>query len=51
VVVTVDGVPVLKLVPLATSASPSADDGPMTGTVLYEGDIVSPIDVEWEAAK
>jgi antitoxin (DNA-binding transcriptional repressor) of toxin-antitoxin stability system len=26
-------------------------EGPMAGSVIDEGDIISPIDVEWEAAK
>ena len=25
------------------------DDGPLAGSILYEGDIVSPLDEEWEA--
>lgn len=27
------------------------DDGPMAGSVIDESDVLSPIDVEWEAAK
>jgi hypothetical protein len=27
------------------------DDGPLAGSVIDEGDIISPIDAEWEAAK
>lgn len=27
------------------------DDGPLAGSVIYEGDIISPIDVEWDAEK
>ena len=27
------------------------DDGPMAGTILYQGDLVSPLDEEWEADK
>ncbi len=50
VIVTVDGVPVLKLVPFGTSSNDSPDS-PMAGSVLYEGDIISPIETEWEAAK
>jgi len=49
VVVMVDGVPVLKLVPF--DPSPRTNDGPMAGSVTHEDDIISPIDVEWEAAK
>lgn len=42
VVVTVDGVPVLKLVPMAAQ-EPHINDGPMAGSVLYEGDVISPL--------
>lgn len=46
IVVTKFGRPVAKLVPM-----PPAQGlfGALKGTVLFEGDIVSPIDVEWEA--
>jgi antitoxin (DNA-binding transcriptional repressor) of toxin-antitoxin stability system len=27
------------------------DNGPMAGTILYQGDLVSPLDEEWEADK
>jgi antitoxin (DNA-binding transcriptional repressor) of toxin-antitoxin stability system len=27
------------------------NDGPLAGSILYEGDIVSPLDEEWEADK
>ena len=32
-------------------ATPSTDssEGPMAGSVLHEGDIVSPVEVEWDA--
>jgi antitoxin (DNA-binding transcriptional repressor) of toxin-antitoxin stability system len=26
-------------------------DGPLAGSILYEGDLISPLDVEWDAAK
>lgn len=41
-IVTKRGKPVAKLTPV--DAPPS-----LIGSVLYEGDIISPIDVEWEA--
>jgi hypothetical protein len=27
------------------------NDGPLAGSILYEGDIVSPLNEEWDAAK
>lgn len=46
IVVTKFGKPVAKLVPMP----PKMDlFGALKGTVLYEGDIISPLDVEWEA--
>ena len=45
VVVTKRGRPVARVVPF--------DDTPpdLTGSVLFEGDLVSPIDEEWDAAR
>jgi prevent-host-death family protein len=47
-VITKRGIPVAKVIPI-----PSKGDfvGSMRGSVIWEGDIVSPIDVEWEAMK
>jgi len=47
-VITKRGIPVAKVIPI-----PSQGDfvGSMRGSVIWEGDIVSPIDVEWEAMK
>ena len=47
-VITKHGKPVAKLIPM-----PPKKDlfGLMAGSVLYEGDIISPIDVEWDADK
>jgi len=42
VIVTKRGKPVAKLTPVEPPPS-------LIGSVLYEGDIISPIDVEWEA--
>ena len=47
-VITKHGRPVAQVVPV-----PAAKNiiGAMRGSVLWEGDIISPIDVEWEAMK
>ena len=48
-VITKHGKPVARLAPM-----PSAEGdlvGSMRGSVLWEGDIISPLDVEWEAMK
>ncbi len=47
-VVTKFGRPVAQVVPMPPK---SKLFGSMKGTVLYEGDIISPLDVEWEANK
>lgn len=48
--ITKHGKPVAQLVPLQEEAKASLY-GSMKGTVTYMGDIISPIDVEWEAMK
>jgi prevent-host-death family protein len=49
IVVTKRGKPVARLVPIGT---PARDPfGYMKGTVTILGDIISPIDVEWDALK
>lgn len=48
IVVTKFGKPVAKLVPMPPTVELR---GALKGTVLYEGDIISPLDVEWEANK
>lgn len=45
IIVTKRGRPVAKVVPLERGA------GAMRGTVLREDDMLSPIDVEWDAAR
>lgn len=47
-IITKRGKPVAQLVP-----PPSEEDfvGSMRGSVLWMGDLLSPIDVEWEAMK
>ncbi len=50
VVISKHGKPVAKLVPLDTDSVPSLY-GSMKGTVREIGDIISPIEDEWNAAK
>jgi prevent-host-death family protein len=48
-VITKHGKPVAQLVPVpAERVDPF---GVLKGSVIWEGDIVSPVDVEWEAMK
>ena len=47
VLITKNGVPVAELVP--ARRKPRAIFGSMKGSVTYMGDIISPIDVAWEA--
>ena len=48
-VITKRGKPVAHLIPVpAKKVDPF---GVLKGTVIWEGDIISPIDVEWEAMK
>jgi prevent-host-death family protein len=49
VVVTKNGKPVADIVPHVDK--PKSIIGALKGSVLYMGDIESPIDVEWEALK
>ena len=52
IVITKYGRPVAKLVPVIDAGAPRGTAwGWMKGTVLWYGDIISPIDVEWEAMK
>jgi len=48
IVITKRGKPVAKLVP-ADRESRKPLFGCMAGTVTFEGDIMAPLDVEWEA--
>jgi len=50
VVISKHGKPVAKLVPMETGPAPSLY-GSMKGTVRKMGDIVSPIEDAWDAAK
>ena len=47
VVITKHGVPVAQLVPAVQK--PKTLFGALNGSVLYMGDVISPIDVEWNA--
>ncbi|HKP96445.1 MAG TPA: type II toxin-antitoxin system prevent-host-death family antitoxin [Fibrobacteria bacterium] len=48
IIITKRGKPVAKLV--AIDNVPARDAfGWMKGTIVFEGDIISPIDVEWDA--
>ena len=51
-VITKHGKPVAQLVPMEVApAERQGIVGSMRGSVLWEGDIISPIDVEWDAMK
>jgi len=47
-IITKHGRPVAQLVPMPTQVDII---GAMRGSVLYEGDIISPLENEWEAAQ
>jgi prevent-host-death family protein len=47
-IITKHGKPVAKVVPIPERREIF---GALKGSVLWEGDIISPIDVEWEANK
>ena len=47
IIVTKHGKPVAKIVPIEKSSEEM--ENPLENTVLYYGDIESPIDVDWEA--
>ncbi len=49
IVITKHGVPVARLVPFDEKRPGLV--GSMRGTVLWYGDLISPIDVEWDADK
>jgi prevent-host-death family protein len=46
VIVTKRGRPVAQLVPL-----PSNDSGSLLGSVVFEEDLLSPVDAEWDARR
>jgi prevent-host-death family protein len=47
-VITKHGRPVAQLAPMPAAVDPF---GSMRGSVLFEGDIISPLENEWEAAQ
>ena len=49
VIVTKNGKPVAEIIPIVEK--PKSIIGALKGSVLYMGDIESPLDVEWEALK
>ncbi len=49
IILTKHGKPIVKIIPLPPPAKPG--DNPLKGSVLYYGDIESPIEVEWEAIR
>lgn len=49
IVITKNGRPISKLVPI--HSRPAKLFGALQGTVKIRGDIIGPIDVEWEAEK
>jgi prevent-host-death family protein len=46
IVITKRGLPVARLVPLEAGSQ-----APLQGLILLQEDLVSPLDVEWDAAK
>jgi antitoxin (DNA-binding transcriptional repressor) of toxin-antitoxin stability system len=51
VVITRDGEPIADLVPHRQQKSRNAARGVWKGKVIIKGDIISPLDVEWDALK
>ncbi len=49
-VITKHGTPVARLMPVEDETTVRSPFGWMKGTVRVHGDIISPIDVEWDAA-
>jgi len=49
VLITKNGVPITELIP--ARQRPKTLFGSMKGSVTFMGDIISPIDVEWEAER
>jgi prevent-host-death family protein len=50
-VITKHGKPVAEVMPVKQEKKQKDFVGSMKGSVLWEGDIISPIDVEWDAMK
>lgn len=49
VIITKYGEPVAEVIPIHSQKS--TKDHELRNSVIYEGDLLSPIDVEWEAMK
>ncbi len=49
IIITKYGKPMVKIVPI--DASKDLNQKPLKGVATYIGDIVSPVDEEWEAAR
>ncbi len=49
IIITKHGKPLVKVVPLDNDKTKY--DKPLKGTVMFVGDIISPIDEEWTASK
>lgn len=49
--VTRHGRPIARVVPTAEKPSKRPHQSSLAGTILFEHDIVSPLDVPWEAMK
>lgn len=47
-VVTKYGKPVARIVPYTSSES---EKNPLKGSVVFEDDLISPVDVEWDACR
>ncbi|MEJ7811437.1 MAG: type II toxin-antitoxin system Phd/YefM family antitoxin [Gemmatimonadaceae bacterium] len=48
-VVTKHGKPVVRIVAAPAEEEPRPFVGRLKGSILYEGDLISPLDVKWEA--
>ena len=48
-IITKRGVPIAKVIPLQENVDDLRES--LRGSVLESGDLISPIDVEWDAAK
>ncbi|MDP6779664.1 MAG: type II toxin-antitoxin system Phd/YefM family antitoxin [Candidatus Latescibacteria bacterium] len=46
-VVTKHGKPLAQVIPMVADSAPG--ENPLKGTVVFERDIVDPVEVEWEA--
>lgn len=49
-IITKRGKPIAEVIPLKTK-NHSLKDHELRGSIIYEGDLISPIEVEWEAMR